>query len=241
MTSILHRLLIFLFRCFCGGLATSNDGIGDAYILRIIMRVSPMIVILITVLSFETSEAGTASTTKTINLIEVSELPIHVVEPSKATANIIGFIGGKGLRNDVGISNNYIVQQRSIFVNSGFNFYLFPNFDQSEKASYKLRSSLERVERVKALVDFIKRINNRPIYLLGFSRGSVDVGAFSKKYPTFIEGIILMSGIYKNTSKKARNFSMDKIIGDANKVTTLIVHHQKDSCKVTKFAEAKKL
>ena len=49
-----------------------------------------------------------------------------------------------------------------------------------------------------------------------------------------------MSGVYKNTSKKARNFSMDKIIGDANEVTTLIVHHQKDSCKVTKFAEAKK-
>lgn len=184
--------------------------------------------------------AVTASTAETLNLPDVSELPIHVVGSSEASANVIGFIGGKGLKNESGTSKNYIVQQRSIFVNLGINFYLFPNFDQSEKASYKLRSSVKRVERIKALVEFIKQTNDRPVYLLGFSRGSVEVGVFSKKYPALIEGIILMSGVYKNTSKKARDFSMDKIIGDTSEVATLIVHHQKDSCKVTKFAEAKK-
>ena len=48
-----------------------------------------------------------------------------------------------------------------------------------------------------------------------------------------------MSGIYKNKSYKARDFSMDKIIGTKMNVATLVVHHERDACKVTKFAAAK--
>jgi predicted peptidase len=181
-----------------------------------------------------------ASESKLTYLPTVSNLPIHIFESQNASAHIIGFVGGNGLKNKSGISKNYIVKQRSVFVNSGINFYLFPNFDQNEKASYKLRASQKRIKRIRALIKFIKEADDKPIYLLGFSRGSVDAGAFSKSHPALIEGIILMSGVYKNKSKKAHDFSMDKIIGTKTSVTTLLVHHEKDLCKVTKFAEAKK-
>ena len=181
-----------------------------------------------------------ASERKITYLPTVSNLPIHIFESQNASAHIVGFVGGNGLKNKAGTSKNYIVKQRSVFVNSGINFYLFPNFDQNEKASYKLRASKKRIGRIRALIEFIKEVDDKPIYLLGFSRGSVDAGTFSKSHPALIEGIILMSGVYKNKSKKAHDFSMDKIIGTKNSVTTLLVHHEKDLCKVTIFAEAKK-
>ena len=74
-----------------------------------------------------------------------------------------------------------------------------------------------RIQRIRSLVRSIKKVDGKPIYLLGFSRGSVDVGAFAKKHPELIMGIILMSGVYRNKSNKARDFSMDKIIGKTNK------------------------
>ena len=65
------------------------------------------------------------------------------------------------------------------------------------------------------------------------------INFYAKKYPESISGIILASGIYKNDSNKAKKFSMEKIIGKKIKVDTLIVHHEKDVCRVTQYKYAK--
>jgi len=202
------------------------------------MRVFSILIVLTNCLFTSVSHSSEAHESKIIHLAEVSNLPIHVLESKNALANLIGFVGGKGLKSRKGISKNFIVRQRLFFVNSGLNFYLFPNINQHEDASYQLRSSQARIQRIHALVESIKKLDDKPVYLLGFSRGSVDVGAFAKKHPELIDGIILMSGIYKNQSYKARDFSMDKIIGTTMSVATLVVHHERDACKVTRFAAA---
>ena len=203
------------------------------------MRVFSILIFLINCFFTSVSHSSDAKETKIIHLPEVSNLPIHILESKNASANLIGFVGGKGLKSREGHSKNFINKQRLAFVNSGLNFYLFPNFDQNENASYQLRSSRMRIQRIHALIDSIKKLDDKPIYLLGFSRGSVDVGAFAKKHPELIDGIILMSGVYKNKSHRARDFSMDKIIGTTISVATLVVHHERDVCKATKFAAAK--
>ena len=86
---------------------------------------------------------------------------------------------------------------------------------------------------------YISSVNDKPIFIIGFSRGAVDAGFYAKKYPKSISGIILASGIYKNESNKAKNFSMEKIIGKKIKVDTLVVHHEKDECSVTQYKYAK--
>ena len=91
-------------------------------LLRTTIR-SSIIGALVWVVFYASFAAVTASTAEPLNLPDVSELPIHVVGSSEASANVIGFIGGKGLKNESGTSKNYIVQQRSIFVNLGINFY----------------------------------------------------------------------------------------------------------------------
>ena len=175
---------------------------------------------------------------KIILVNEVSQLPIHVSIPNDLKANLIAIIGGKGLKNKYGKSKNFLKRNKSTFVRDGLAFFLFPNFSYNEKASYKLRRSSERAKRILSLVKYIESRNDKPIFLIGFSRGSIDVGVFSLKYPSKINGVIIASGIYNNNSKKGKNFSMEKVIGNRNDVNTLIVHHRLDTCKITKYEKA---
>ena len=175
---------------------------------------------------------------KKFYLDDTSQLPIHAFIPNNFKANLIAIIGGKGLKNELGKSQNFLKRNHLTFVQEGIAFYLFPNFNNKEKASYKLRGSPKRAKRILGLVRHIKTLNNKPIFIIGFSRGSVDTGVFSLRYPSTIKGIIIASGIYNNNSEKAKNFSMEKIIGNQNKVKTLIVHHELDACKVTIYQKA---
>ncbi len=176
-------------------------------------------------------------TTK-LSIRTVSSLPIHAVETATSKANMIAIIGGKGLRNIKGKSNNYLVTQKNIFTNANLNFYLFPNSSKNEKASYTFRAKKIQADRILHLVRGIAKRNSLPTYLVGFSRGAVDVATFAKLYPAKVKGIVIASGIYTNTSKKAHEYSMEKIIGTNIMTSILVVHHKKDMCKVTQFAYA---
>ena len=82
--------------------------------------------------------------------------------------------------------------------------------------------------------------DKKPIFLIGFSRGSVDLAGYIKNYPSSIDGAIIVSGIYQNLTKKAKNYSMEKIINEVVNVDLLIVHHEKDKCEVTEYQFALK-
>jgi predicted alpha/beta hydrolase family esterase len=169
----------------------------------------------------------------------VSQLPVHAYEQVGAKANMIAIIGGKGIKNKEGKSKNFLVTQKSIFTNLKLNYYLFPNWSNSKKATYEVRVSRERIDRILNLVTGIRNRNSLPIYLVGFSRGSVDAATFAKVYPKKIKGIVLSSGIYKNSSRKAKFYSMERLIGPNIAVAVLVAHHKNDSCKVTQFRYAK--
>ena len=170
---------------------------------------------------------------------KISDLPVFTTTIDNFNANLIGIIGGKGMKNEIGKSKNFLKRYKDNFVEKGIAFYLFPNANSGTKASYPRRISEDRIGRLNELVKYISNINDKPIFIIGFSRGAVDTGFYAKKYPDSISGIILASGIYKNDSNKAKNFSMEKIIGKKIKVDTLVVHHEKDLCRVTKYKYAK--
>ena len=175
-----------------------------------------------------------------IEVKRVSILPIHAYESESSIANIISIVGGKGLKNKHGKSRNFLVRGKEKFISESMNYYLFPNYNEKEKASYELRTSIERIERILALVEAIKKRNSKPVFIVGFSRGSVDAGKFAKIYPEQISGIVVASGIYTNFSRKAENYSMELIIGENLQSPILIVHHEDDNCIATPFSNAKK-
>jgi predicted esterase len=174
-----------------------------------------------------------------LNFDNVSKLPIQAYENKQAKFNFIAIIGGAGLKNKKARSKNFLVTQKSIFTNSHLNYYLFPNWSESERANYQFRASAKRANRILELVSELRKRNSLPTYLGGFSRGSVDASSFAKKYPNKIKGIVLMSGVYTNSSKKAELYSMENIVGSKIAVNTLVAHHKEDACKVTQFKHAK--
>ena len=190
-------------------------------------------------LSFLLSSKSFAIKESKIENKKISDLPVFVTSTENINASLIGIIGGKGMKNEIGKSKNFLKRYKGNFVEKGIAFYLFPNVNSSTKASYPRRISEDRIERLNELVKYISSVNDKPIYIIGFSRGAVDAGFYAKKYPKSISGIILASGIYKNDSNKAKNFSMEKIIGKKIKVDTLVVHHEKDECSVTQYKYAK--
>ena len=190
-------------------------------------------------LSFLLSSKSFAIEQSKIENKKISDLPVFISSTENINANLIGIIGGKGMKNEIGKSKNFLKRYKDNFVEKGIAFYLFPNANSDTKASYPRRISEERIGRLNELVKYISNINDKPIFIIGFSRGAVDAGFYAKKYPDNISGIILASGIYKNDSNKAKNFSMEKIIGKKIKVDTLVVHHEKDLCRVTKYKYAK--
>ena len=175
----------------------------------------------------------------TFSVPETSELLINASESDGGVANVIGIIGGKGLRNSYGRSRNYLVKQKHIFVQSGLNFYLLPNRSNKELAEFPLRNSRKRAKRILALVRAIRNRSAKPVFIVGFSRGSVDAGTFAKLYPDEIAGIAIVSGVYTNTSRKAEAYSMELVIGQKIDVPVVVAHHEEDACTVTPFWYAK--
>jgi alpha-beta hydrolase superfamily lysophospholipase len=207
----------------------SHACVGTTHMMRVIITIAIAVLVI---------ESAWAYSTE-LNFDNVSNLPIHAFENKQAKFNFIAILGGAGLKNKKGKSKNFLVTQKSTFTNSNLNYYLFPNWSESEKANYQFRASKKRADRILELVAELRKRNSLPTYLGGFSRGSVDAASFAKKYPDKIKGIVLMSGIYTNSSKKAELFSMENIIGSKIDVNTLVTHHKKDACKVTQFKHAK--
>lgn len=168
-----------------------------------------------------------------IELPNVSSLTINALEFNQAKANIVAFIGGKGLRNSTGKSRNFLVRAKDTFGSQGMNYYLYPSPNKQTKASYAYRSSSDNIRRISNLIQAIKKRNKLPIYLLGFSRGTVDVVSYMNRFGQSVDGVILASGIYENQSKKAKNYAVESILNAQKLNNLLLVHHENDQCVVS--------
>ena len=84
------------------------------------------------------------------------------------------------MKNEIGKSKNFLKRYKDNFVEKGIAFYLFPNANSGTKASYPRRISEDRIGRLNELVKYISNINDKPIFIIGFSRGAVDAGFYAK-------------------------------------------------------------
>lgn len=166
----------------------------------------------------------------------VSELPIYAIETTEPIANLVAIIGGNGLRNGKGKSKNFLVREAAALNELGFNVYLFPNASKEEKASYSLRVSTERINRVRALVEGVASRNNAPVFIIGFSRGTIEAVSMAFSESKNLAGVILLSGIYDKGKYSLQKLSNNQKIG----VPILVVHHMDDKCSVSPFQGSKK-
>lgn len=176
-----------------------------------------------------------------LNLKDVSRQAVYADEASTAKANIIAITGGNGL-NDPIMTPNFLGRAKEDFTGkNSINYYMFPNNERKEIATPITRSSKERMGRLGNLIKEIKSRNNLPIYIAGFSRGSIEASLAVNQYD--IAGVIILSGMFDNPGKRKtplyRSHLTQNIIKETDK-RILVVHHVKDECKQTPFGKAEK-
>ena len=177
-----------------------------------------------------------------VKIKSVSDNKMCIYENPSAKVNIIGFVGGSGIKKGCGKSQNPLARDRKDFAGAGLNYYLFNNpKEDKEGLSLLYRKSSDHAERISNLIKYLKKKNNLPIILVGHSRGSVSVAAAANALgPQKIKGIVIMASLTAVNKKVTATFLMQNMLKKPT-VPVLVIHHQKDSCDVTPYLPAKNL
>jgi len=162
---------------------------------------------------------------------------ILVEQPDNPKANLILFAGGRGkIELDSGaikMTNNFLIRSRQLFINNGFAIVVIdaPSDRQDRLGMLKgFRNSKEHIQDIEAIIDYIRSINRKPIWLIGTSRGTESAAYAAVHLNHKVNGVVLTSSI-SNTSNKGTSITdleLDRIT-----VPVLAIHHKDDECWVT--------
>ena len=163
---------------------------------------------------------------------------ILIEQPDNSKASLVLFAGGKGklkLGSDKYKSNgNFLIRTRQLFIDKGFTTILIdaPSDKQGKLGMLKgFRNTQEHVQDIEAVLDYIKTLNDKPIWLVGTSRGTESAGYAAVNLNNKIDGLILTSSISK-TNKNGTSIAslpLEKLT-----VPVLAIHHSQDACKTTR-------
>ena len=172
---------------------------------------------------------------------------ILLIEPENPIANIILFAGGNGILkltpgNGKSVfkkgKNNFLVRSRGLFSQNSFTVAVVdaPS-DRSDGNGmlFGFRTSAEHTEDIDHVISFLRKRNDKPVWLIGTSRGteSAAYAAIHSKHSP--NGLVLTSSMTENNDKgiPIRELALDRIT-----VPVLIVAHNDDDCRVTDPAGA---
>lgn len=179
--------------------------------------------------------ANEVITIKTRDNINQRFLLNTAINEPKAVA--ILFAGGSGKlklhkNKDEWKLGNFLIRSRNLFNENGIiTISVDSPSDLKEGMKNGFRNSKEHLEDIKNVINYIK--NNYPklpIWLVGTSRGTISA-SYNAINQSNVSGLILSSSMIingKDTKKTVLDLDIEKI-----NLPTLVIAHEKDSCKVT--------
>ena len=162
---------------------------------------------------------------------------ILIEQPNNSKANLLLFAEGKGkIRlNNGGYknNNNFLVRSRQLFIDTGLTTILIdaPSDKQDKLGMLKgFRNSQKHVKDIEAVIDYVRSLSNKPIWLVGTSRGTESAAYAAIHLNDKIDGVVLTSSISRTDNKgtSVTDLALDKIT-----VPVLSIHHKEDKCKAT--------
>ncbi len=200
--------------------------------LRLLLRLMAMSLLLLTSTSSAESVEDVRSRDNRIRLL--------VGVPSSPVAVVVLFAGGHGaldIQSDGQINwgrGNFLVRSRKLFQEQGnITVVIDAPTDKLASGLYRFRDSEDHAQDVAAVIRHLRARFDRPIWLVGTSRGTESVANAAVRLEADLpDGIVLTSSMLRYNKKGPSLLSMklDKIT-----VPTLIVHHKSDDCKVTPY------
>ncbi len=157
--------------------------------------------------------------------------------PEKPMAAVILLVGGNGgvrLGADGrlgGMGGNFLARTRAQFVQQGLAVALMdaPSDRQAPPFLSGFRQTPEHIEDLKALIADVRHRGQRPVALVGTSRGtqSAAAAAVALAQSGGPDALVLTSTILTDPQSKA----VPKMDLNALRIPVLVMHHQQDGCK----------
>ena len=167
-------------------------------------------------------------------------LPIYTVWNKNAVATVVLYSGGGGY-GKIGVdgwpgSMNFLIRSAKLFAEHPFNVVLVGRATDVLSLDGPTRIGDDHDLDNRAIFQEIKSKSAAPIWLVGTSMGTISVtAAATRDIGSNIAGIVLTSSVTAYRIKGAvPTQELAKI-----KVPVLVLHHERDACKVCSPYEAK--
>ncbi len=181
----------------------------------------------------------------------VTETYFLASAPKNPQAIAVLFPGGGGwikIRTEKGQprfgGDNFLVRVRAEFVRRGIVAAIVdaPSDQQSgEGMDDVFRLGAEHFADISAVVaDVKRRFPDKPVFLIGTSRGTISAAALGARFGDQIAGVVLTSTLFSRAGSSPSKQGLSKFDFATIKVPLLFVHHVSDQCQFTQYADAQR-
>lgn len=176
--------------------------------------------------------------------VTVRSVALLPAEPKAAVILLAG--GDGGLRifpsGSIGrLDNNFLIRSRNLFAVQGIATVAVDAPTDRMQSPYLggFRSTDEHANDLGAVVDWLAAETKRKVWLVGTSRGTQSAASAGIKLQNnpHLAGIVLTSSILVDAISQA----VPAMPLDTLQLPVLVVHHEKDSCRVTHFSDLQRL
>jgi pimeloyl-ACP methyl ester carboxylesterase len=156
---------------------------------------------------------------------------------SEAAATLLLFPGSDGyggVAAGLPKGRNFLVRSTSLFRERGFNVAIFGRSNDQSVLDWETRIGNDHIADIRAVVAHIKILSNKPVWLVGTSRGTVSATAAALAMtPEEIAGLVLTATV---THRKFAGAPPRQNV-EALRYPVLLYHHADDACKICNPAD----
>lgn len=167
-------------------------------------------------------------------------LPIYVAANPQAKATVLMLPGGDAgvgrVKDGEPTNGNFLVRSRETFKEAGFNVVIAFRASDLKQLDYPYRSGKAHLDELERAVDFAAKEFGQPVWLIGTSRGTVSGTAATIALGPKVAGLVLTSSVTNKVQGAVPTQDIASI-----QVPVLVVHHQRDACRVCVPEEARRM
>jgi pimeloyl-ACP methyl ester carboxylesterase len=172
---------------------------------------------------------------------DAAQLPVYVMTQPDAVATLILLPGGDAGSGKISdgqpTSKNFLARSRGLFFAEKFNVLVVFRATDLPGLDYDYRVSAPHMQELTAVIRHAKQLSDAPVWLVGTSRGTVSGTAATIAWPPgTVQGLVLTSSVTSNKVGAIATQAIGKLA-----VPTLVVHHQRDACKICVPHEAARI
>jgi pimeloyl-ACP methyl ester carboxylesterase len=155
-----------------------------------------------------------------------------LIQPPDPKASVILFPGGHGILGLSGANSmkwgerNFLVRTREDFVKNGLMVAVVdaPSDHRTPNSMIHFRTKEEHTVDIERVIAYLKDKASVPVWIVGTSRGTLSAASVAHRTREPIDGLVLTASMDMVAELPMFNIN----------VPSLVVHHKKDRCKVTR-------